>query len=187
MRVNIFAERFTAAISAIPHNNYPFQKNWILIIFFLPGGEIPRIKCRSTFYLAAARNHHLFLIGSWRVAQSGGVTSGENQSTGQLGLRLRRVLILFEDNRAGISRLCPIAEDPAGVAVLLELVRTRVPNRQWIRIIRKDSTESSSTETTDQSTSEELPKERLPLQGLRCALTRYEDSAPVECDRSFGN
>jgi len=71
------------------------------------------------------------------VAQSGGVTCGEDQPTRQLGLRLRRVLILFEDNRAGISRLCAIAEDPAGAAVLLEPVRTRAPNRQRIRIVRK--------------------------------------------------
>lgn len=91
------------------------------------------------------------------MAQSGGVTRGEDQSTGQLGLRLRRVLILFGDNRARISRPCPIAEDPAGVAVLLELVRTRAPNRQRIRIRRLHGI--SSAETTDQSTPEELPKE----------------------------
>ena len=79
-----------------------------------------------------------FLItGSWRVAQSSRVTCGEDQSTRQLGLRLRRVLILFKDNCAGISRLCTIAEDPEDTAVLLEPVRTRVPNRQKIRTVRK--------------------------------------------------
>ncbi|KYM92121.1 Dipeptidase 1 [Atta colombica] len=69
-----------------------------------------------------------------KVEQSSRVTCGEDQSTRQLGLRLRRVLILFKDNCAGISRLFTIAEDPEDTAVLLEPVRTRVPNRQRIKI-----------------------------------------------------
>jgi len=81
------------------------------------------------------------------VAQSGGITGGEDQSTRQLGLRVWRVLILFEDVRAGISRLCAIAEDPAGTVALLEPVRTRVLNRQ--KIIRRGYPRISPTETTN--------------------------------------
>lgn len=111
------------------------------------------------------------------MAQSGGVTRGEDQSTGQLGLRLRRVLILFKDNRAGISRLCPIAEDPADTAILLELVRTRAPNRQRIRIHKKtpwifhivDLLRKRPTNLHRKNC-----RKRLPLQGLRRALTKIQ-------------
>jgi len=67
------------------------------------------------------------------MAQSSGVTSRKDQSTGQFGLRLRRVLILFEDVDAGISRLCAIAENLADTAVLLEPVRARAPNRRRLQ------------------------------------------------------
>jgi len=67
------------------------------------------------------------------MAQSSGVTRRKDQSTGQFGLRLRRVLILFEDVDAGISRLCAIAENLADTAVLLEPVRARAPNRRRLQ------------------------------------------------------
>lgn len=89
------------------------------------------------------------------MAQSSGVTCGKDQSTGQLGLRLRRVLILFEDTRAKFPRFCAIAEDPTGAAILLEPVKARAPNRQ--RIILQMAPRISPTETTNQSTPKELP------------------------------
>lgn len=45
------------------------------------------------------------------MAQSGSVAGGEDQSAGQLCLRLRGVLIFFEDARIRIPRFCTIAED----------------------------------------------------------------------------
>lgn len=95
------------------------------------------------------------ITGTRWVAQSSGVTCRKDQSTGQLGLRLRRVLILFKDTRAKIPRFCAIAEDPRGVAILLESVKTRASNRQ--RIILQRTPRISLTETTNQSTPKELP------------------------------
>lgn len=129
------------------------------------------------------------------MAQSGGLTCGEDQPAGQLGLRLRRVLILFEDNCARICRLCAIAEDPAGVAVLLEPVRTRAPNRQ--RIHRSLPSEEFIEFSHDMYIIRKFYKlfrrkravytERTAdfyFRDFRRALKRDEDSAR-ECDRSF--
>lgn len=45
------------------------------------------------------------------MAQSGSIASGENQSTWQLRMRLRSVLIFFEDIHSRIPRFSTIAED----------------------------------------------------------------------------
>lgn len=51
------------------------------------------------------------ILGARRMAQSGSIASGEDQSTWQLRMRLRSVLIFFEDIHSRIPRFSTIAED----------------------------------------------------------------------------
>lgn len=177
--MNIFTEKFTTnAATQYSSTKYPSQRLISLFLslgnFFLEKNSKNDIARRSISfsisYLSCYSLQSLSfpVIGSWRVAQSGGITCGKDQSTGQLGLRLWRILILFEDNRTGISRLCAIAKDPASVAVLLEPVRTRAPNHQRIRAIRRLYGYLQRKRPTN------LHRKncRLLLQGLRRALTR---------------
>jgi len=105
------------------------------------------------------------------MAQSSGVTSRKDQSTGQFGLRLRRVLILFEDVDAGISRLCAIAENLADTAVLLEPVRARAPNRRRLQSSFHERASRISSRLRSTDLPPKLPTSRTSFLSLHSSVS----------------
>lgn len=126
----------------------------------------------SAYFATRVLPLFLPITGTRRVASGSSVTRGEDQSAGQLGLRLRGVLILFEDTHTGISRLCAIAEDSTSAATLQKPVRTtRAPNRQ--KIIPRKASQISLQETA------EAPKELPTTSGTPSRLNERRRSSAV--------